>query len=52
MNFDLKVREITLETFLLTGKIDNKDIINNLIYKYYIEGWKSEIKSQIDNQFK
>lgn len=31
MNFDLKVKDITLETFLLTGKIDNKDIINNLI---------------------
>ena len=31
MNFDLKIKEISLETFLLTGKINNKEIINNLI---------------------
>jgi hypothetical protein len=31
MNFELKVKEVIKETFILTGKIDNKDIINNLI---------------------
>ena len=31
MNFELKVKEIIKDTFILTGKINNKDIINNLI---------------------
>jgi hypothetical protein len=31
MNFDLKVKEVSLETFILTGKIDNREIIDNLI---------------------
>jgi hypothetical protein len=31
MEFDLKVREIKLSTYILTGKINNKEIINNLI---------------------
>jgi len=41
MNFELKVKDILLETFILTGKIDNKDIINNLIHF---------IKNNKDNQ--
>ena len=32
MNFELKVKEILKETYILTGKIDDKDIINNLLY--------------------
>jgi hypothetical protein len=32
MNHELKTKKIDIDTFLLTGKIDNKDIINNLIY--------------------
>jgi len=31
MNFELNVKEVIKETFILTGKINNKDIINNLI---------------------
>ena len=31
MNFNLQVKDIVKETFLLTGRIDNKEIINNLI---------------------
>jgi len=31
MNFDLKVRDVIKETFLLTGKINDKNILNNLI---------------------
>jgi hypothetical protein len=62
MNFDLKIREITLETFLLTGKIDNKYIINNLInfirdnkneelsYKTFVKGHFTGFKSLIRNK--
>jgi len=32
MNFELKVKEILKETFVLTSKINNKDIVNNLIH--------------------
>jgi hypothetical protein len=31
MNFELKVKEIIKDTFIFTSKINNKDIINNLI---------------------
>lgn len=31
MNFELKVKELMLETFILTGKINDNLIINNLI---------------------
>ena len=31
MNFELKVKEIKLETFILTGVLDDIDIVNNLI---------------------
>ena len=31
MNFDLKVKEILKETYILTSKIKDKEIINNLI---------------------
>jgi hypothetical protein len=40
MNFDLKVKEIPVETFLLIGKIENKEIINNLIH--FIKNNKDE----------
>jgi hypothetical protein len=31
MNFELKVQDIKVETFILTGKIKDKELINNLI---------------------
>ena len=31
MNFELKVKELSIETFLLIGKIYDKQLINNLI---------------------
>ena len=34
MNFELKVKEIPLETYILTGKINNSTIINNLTNNY------------------
>jgi hypothetical protein len=40
MNFDLKVKNILLETFILTGKINNQNIINNLIH--FIKNNKDE----------
>jgi hypothetical protein len=40
MNFDLKIKEVALETFLLTGKIFDQEIILNL---------KKFIKENIDN---
>lgn len=61
MNYDLKVKEIPLETFLLTGKINNKDLINNLIhfvknnkdeelsYKTYVKGHFTGFQSLIKN---
>jgi hypothetical protein len=62
MNFDLKVKEIPLMTFLLTGKINNKDIIDNLIffiknnkdeelsYKTFVKGHFTGFKSLIKNK--
>lgn len=35
MNFELKVKEILKETYILTSKINNKDVLNNL--KYFIK---------------
>jgi len=32
MNFELQVKEVLKETFILTGKIKDKDIIDNLTY--------------------
>lgn len=61
MNFDLKVKEITLETFLLVGKINDQNIINNLIdaveknkddklsYKTNVKGHFTGFKSLINN---
>jgi hypothetical protein len=31
MNFNLTVKELIIDTFILTGKINNQKIINNLI---------------------
>jgi ectoine hydroxylase-related dioxygenase (phytanoyl-CoA dioxygenase family) len=61
MNFELKVKEITLDVFLLTGKIFNDKIINNLInfvinnkdnelsYKTNVKGHFTGFKSLVDN---
>jgi hypothetical protein len=61
MNFDLKVKDICLETFILTGKINNKEIINNLInfikntkdtelsYKTNVKAHFTGFKSLIEN---
>lgn len=61
MNYDLKVKDISLETFILTGKIDNKEIINNLIsfikntkdielsHKTHVKGHFTGFKSLIEN---
>jgi hypothetical protein len=43
MNFDFKVKDVPIQTYLLTGKIDNKDLINNLIY--FIRNNKDEALS-------
>jgi len=32
MNFELNIKEILKETYILTGKIDNEQLIKNLIY--------------------
>jgi hypothetical protein len=62
MNYELKTKEIPVETFILTGKIDNKEIINNLInfvknnkdeklsYKAVVKGHFTGFKSLINNK--
>jgi len=62
MNFELKVREILKETYILTGKINNENIINNLIhfvknnkdeklsYKTSVKGHFTGFKSLINNK--
>ena len=61
MNFDLKVKKILKETFILTGKINNDKLINNLInfiknnknnelnYKTHVKGHFTGFKSLIEN---
>jgi hypothetical protein len=61
MNFDLKVKDISLETYILTGNINNQEIINNLInfiknskntelsYKTHVKGHFTGFKSLIEN---
>jgi len=61
MNFDLKVKDIFLETYILTGKINNLEIINNLInfiknnknkelsYKTHVKGHFTGFKSLTEN---
>lgn len=61
MNFDLKVKDIFLETYILTGKINNSEIINNLInfiknnkneelsYKTHVKGHFTGFKSLTEN---
>ena len=61
MNFDLKVKDVFLETFILTGKINNPEIINNLInfiknnkneelsYKTHVKGYFTGFKSLNEN---
>jgi len=62
MNYELKTKEIILNTFLLTGEIQNECIINNLIdfvknnkkkelyYKTHIKGHFTGFNSLIENQ--
>lgn len=62
MNFELKVKEIIKETYILTGKINNKDIINNLIkfvknnkdeelsYKTNVKAHFTGFKSLVENK--
>jgi hypothetical protein len=62
MNLDLKVKDISLETFIITGKIDNNEIINNLInfikntkdtelsYKTHVKGHFTGFKSLVENK--
>jgi len=61
MNFELKVKEIIKETFILTGKINNEQLIKNLIdiikknkdenlsYKTNVKGHFTGFKSLIQN---
>lgn len=61
MNFELKVKEILKETYILTGKINNQNIINNLInfvknnkddnlsFKTHVKGHFTGFKSLIQN---
>jgi len=62
MNFELKVKEIPLETYILTGKINNSTIINNLTniiknnidkdlsYKTHVRGNFTGFRNLIENQ--
>jgi hypothetical protein len=61
MSFELKVKDISLQTFILTGKINNSTIINNLIdiikktkdeklsYKTNVKGHFTGFKSLVEN---
>jgi hypothetical protein len=61
MNFELKVKEILKETYILTGKINNEQLIKNLIefvkknkdenlsYKTNVKGHFTGFKSLIKN---
>ena len=63
MNFDLKVKEIFFEGYLLIGKIDNKNIIENLkkfireninnelSYTTNVKGGFTGFRSLIDNEY-
>jgi hypothetical protein len=62
MNFELKVKEILNPTYILTGKINDKNIINNLInfvkknkdeklsYQTNVKGHFTGFKSLINNE--
>jgi hypothetical protein len=63
MNFKLEVKEINMETFILTGKINDQEIINNLIkfiknneknilnYKTSITGKQTDFKFLNENEY-
>jgi len=63
MNFNLQVKDIIKETFLLTGKIDDKETINNLkdfvrnnkdenlSYKTNVKGHFTGFQSLINNSY-
>lgn len=62
MNYELKVKEILFETFIFTGKIEDKQIINNLINfvknnknsdlnnKTHVKGIFTGFKSLVENK--
>jgi hypothetical protein len=62
MNYELKVKEILKETYILTGKINDQNIINNLInfvknnkdenlsFKTHVKGHFTGFKSLIQNK--
>jgi hypothetical protein len=62
MNFELKVKDISLQTFIMTGKIYNEKIINNLINfiknnkdtnlstKTHVKGHFTGFKSLVENE--
>lgn len=61
MNFELKVKEILKETYILTGKINNEQLIKNLIdtvrknkdenlsYKTHVKGHFTGFRSLVQN---
>lgn len=63
MNFELKVKEILKETYILTGKINNEQLIKNLIefvkknkdenlsYKTNVKGHFTGFKSLVQNDY-
>lgn len=63
MNFELKVQEIKRETFILTSKIKDKELINNLIdfvrknkdeklsFKTHVKGHFTGFDSLVKNNF-
>ena len=63
MNFELKVKEVLKETYILIGKINDEDIINNLIhfvknnkdeelsYKTNVKGHFTGFKSLVNNEY-
>jgi hypothetical protein len=63
MNFELKVKEILKETYILTGKINNERLIKNLIdfvkknkdenlsYKTNVKGHFTGFKSLVQNDY-
>ena len=63
MNYELKVKEILKETFILTGKINDEQLIKNLIefikknkdenlsYKTNVKGHFTGFKSLVQNEY-
>ena len=63
MDYELRVKEIPLETFILTGKIYDKNIINNLIncvkkikddrlsFKTHVKGLFTGFQALVNNEY-